>query len=101
MLSRCEVVMLVRKDHNQQAVWLAKILKAATSVSLVQLVHAALVSASWSVVAVTRRDNISAAALGSWVAAVSAAQLLGAAVGAQLGPRSSLNTLRLIGRVKF
>ena len=69
--------------------------------SLVQLVHAALVSASWSVVAVTRRDNISAAALGSWVAAVSAAQLLGAAVGAQLGPRSSLNTLRLIGRVKF
>ena len=69
--------------------------------SLVQLVHAALVSASWSVVAVTRRDNISAAALGSWVAAVSAAQLLGAAVGAQLGPRSSLNTLRTVGKIIF
>ena len=69
--------------------------------SLVQLVHAALVSASWSVVAVTRRDNISAAALGSWVAAVSAAQLLGAAVGAQQGPRSSLNTLSSVGKIIF
>ena len=69
--------------------------------SLVQLVHTALVSASWSVVAVTRRDNISAAALGTWVAAVSAAQLLGAAVGAQLGPRSSLNTLSSVGKIIF
>ena len=69
--------------------------------SLVQLVHAALVSASWSVVAVTRRDTISAAALGTWVAAVAAAQLLGAAVGAQLGPRSSLNTLRTVGKITY